>query len=265
MQQVDNPTCETDKDGWKYMSVMRPAMSIEGRKALEAGVSAADLKAGLRAAFYAVTDYLDDRALMVETYEDIVQVGTTATNGDKKIGKLVAKARSKVGRNGITVVLEDKDSKNILEFVNGMEIRLDIPDPCAIITYKNNQTYDLENPFILIYEKMMPNMDVVKEAYEATGYRQPLLIVAGDVQMELEKSFILDKTCNGTKVCVVKTLPSLYGENGEIMRDLAVLTGGRVVNEESGMTFLPQMLGSCNLARIQYGYPRWVRWWQSRS
>ncbi|KDO57555.1 hypothetical protein CISIN_1g040169mg, partial [Citrus sinensis] len=203
MQQVKNPTCEPDEYGIKYLPVMHQAMCIEGRKVLEAGVDAMDLKDEIYMAFEAIKGHLKCRA----------RVGRTAANEDKRIDVLLTEVMEKVGKEGLFIIYDEEKKKNELKFLRGMKL----------------------------------NWGAVSSFFiddETQTCKQPLFIIAEDVEVEVAGSLILDRICVSTKFCLVK--PPEFEENCKgIMQDLAVLTGGWVVTAESNSLLARLKLGSC--------------------
>lgn len=241
MQQVKNPTCEPDEYGIKYLPVMRQAMWIEGRKVLEAGIDAMDLKDGIYMAFDAIKGHLKCRARVASRSDEIAQVGRTAANGDKRIGVLLTKIMEKVRKDGLFIIYDEEKKKNELKFLRGM--KLNWGTVSSFFIDDETQTCVLKNPKILINENKL-SKKIVKQAIGPIGYKQPLLIIAEDVEVEVAGSLIQDRICVSTKFCLVK--PPEFEENCKgIMQDLAVLTGGWVVTAESNSLLARLKLGSC--------------------
>lgn len=268
---VDGQDCDAveksslpSENGIKYLPVMREAMYIEGYKVLEAGVDVVDLKNGITRALEVIQKHLKCRARMVSTSEEIFQVGTTAANGDRKIGEVIAKAMEKVGKEGAFIIHAKKKSINKIEFVNGMKLNWGAISPYLI--NEVDQTCVLRNAFVLIHENNISDRNIVKQACLWTDYKRPLLIVAKGVELEVGGSIFLDKTCLETQLCIAKPpefeeklkadheekLKAIYEENLKgIMQDLAILTGGRVVTTSTNSGIIPLMLGSCKEAIVK--------------
>ncbi|KAL9431484.1 hypothetical protein AB3S75_026632 [Citrus x aurantiifolia] len=202
-----NPICNPDEHGFKYWGVMSSAVAYRLLLAVKAKLDPKDIDVGLRLAVDAVTEILRCRA-RASTFEEIFQVGTAAANGNKKIGELAAMACQRVGEHGHYI------------------IRV------------------LENPFLLIHENMILSKNIVEQAIAQADSR-PLLIFAEDVEDKLIGSLILGKTCLQNKVCIVKAHEDCEQERTKVMHDLAILTGGQVLNGATNVSFMPLMLGSC--------------------
>ncbi|XP_052293211.1 chaperonin CPN60-1, mitochondrial-like isoform X4 [Citrus sinensis] len=203
-----NPICNPDEHGFKYWGVMSSAVAYRLLLAVKAKLDPKDIDVGLRLAVDAVAEILRCRA-QARTFEEISQVGTAAANGNKKIGELAAMACWRVGEHGHYI------------------IRV------------------LENPFLLILENMIVSKNIVEQAIAQADSR-PLLIVAEDVEDKLIGSLILGKTCLQNKVSIAKPHEDDYEkETKAIMDDLAILTGGQVLNGATNVSFMPLMLGSC--------------------
>ncbi|KAH9728389.1 Chaperonin CPN60-1 [Citrus sinensis] len=207
-----NPICNPDEHGFKYWGVMSSAVAYRLLLAVKAKLDPKDIDVGLRLAVDAVAEILRCRA-QARTFEEISQVGTAAANGNKKIGELAAMACWRVGEHGHYI------------------IRV------------------LENPFLLILENMIVSKNIVEQAIAQADSR-PLLIVAEDVEDKLIGSLILGKTCLQNKVSIAKPHEDDYEkETKAIMDDLAILTGGQVLNGATNVSFMPLMLGSCKELR----------------
>ncbi|KAH9784426.1 Chaperonin CPN60-1 [Citrus sinensis] len=203
-----NPICNPDEHGFKYWGVMSSAVAYRLLLAVKAKLDPKDIDVGLRLAVDAVAEILRCRA-QASTFEEISQVGTAAANGNKIIGELAAMACQRVGEHGHYI------------------IRV------------------LENPFLLILENMIVSKNIVEQAIAQADSR-PLLIVAEDVEDKLIGSLILGKTCLQNKVSIAKPHEDDYEkETKAIMDDLAILTGGQVLNGATNVSFMPLMLGSC--------------------
>ncbi|KAL9431482.1 hypothetical protein AB3S75_026632 [Citrus x aurantiifolia] len=200
-----------------------------------------DIDVGLRLAVDAVTEILRCRA-RASTFEEIFQVGTAAANGNKKIGELAAMACQRVGEHGHYIIRDNGKSKSEVEFFNFMKLKWR-----PVSSYFTNQKAEdcvLENPFLLIHENMILSKNIVEQAIAQADSR-PLLIFAEDVEDKLIGSLILGKTCLQNKVCIVKAHEDCEQERTKVMHDLAILTGGQVLNGATNVSFMPLMLGSC--------------------
>ncbi|KAH9784402.1 Chaperonin CPN60 [Citrus sinensis] len=237
LEQAKNWACNPDEYGGKYLPGVRQALCTGGCKVLEAGVDAMDLKNGIYIALEAIEKHLQHRAQTLTRSEEVAQVGRTAANGDREIGDLIAKAMEKVGKDGDFIISDKKKFNNELEFVNNM--KLNWGSMSRYFLYEEDQTLN--------------------------EVKRPLLVVANDVEEEVAGFVVTNETFSKTKLCFVKppvfeeSWKAVYGENCElvyeenckaIMRDIAILTGGRVVTAASNSLYIPLMLGSCKKVKV---------------
>lgn len=266
LEQAKNWACNPDEYGGKYLPGVRQALCTGGCKVLEAGVNAMDLKNGIYIALKAIEKHLQRRAQTLTRSEEVAQVGTTAANGDREIGDLIAKAMEKVGKDGDFIISDKKKFNNELEFVNNM--KLNWGSMSRYFLYEEDQTLDLKNPFILIHENKILDKNIFAQAIGAIScneVKRPLLVVANGVEEEVAGFVVTNETFSKTKLCFVKppvfeeSWKAVYGENCElvyeenckaIMRDIAILTGGRVVTAASDSLYIPLMLGSCKKVKV---------------
>ncbi|KAH9668610.1 60 kDa chaperonin [Citrus sinensis] len=170
-----------------------------------------------------------------------VKVGRTAANEDKRIDVLLTEVMEKVGKEGLFIIYDEEKKKNELKFLRGMKLNWGAVS--SFFIDDETQTCVLKNPKVLINENKI-SKKIVKQAIGPIGYKQPLFIIAEDVEVEVAGSLILDRICVSTKFCLVK--PPEFEENCKgIMQDLAVLTGGWVVTAESNSLLARLKLGSC--------------------
>uniref|UniRef100_A0A453IYX5 Chaperonin CPN60-2, mitochondrial n=1 Tax=Aegilops tauschii subsp. strangulata TaxID=200361 RepID=A0A453IYX5_AEGTS len=216
-------------------------------------MNAMDLRRGISMAVDSVVTNLKGMARMINTSEEIAQVGTISANGEREIGELIAKAMEKVGKEGVITIADGNTLYNELEVVEGMKLDRGYISP-YFITNQKNQKCELDDPLILIHDKKVSNLrSLVKVLEFALQQKQrPLLIVAEDLESEALGTLILNKLRGGFKVCAIKA-PG-FGENRKSnLQDLAILTGGEVITEELGMNlenFEPNMLGTCKKVTI---------------
>ncbi|ONK63833.1 uncharacterized protein A4U43_C07F19410 [Asparagus officinalis] len=252
VKQVANATNDVAGDGTTCATVLTRAIFTEGCKSVAAGMNAMDLRRGISMAVDSVVTNLKSRARMISTSEEIAQVGTISANGEREIGELIAKAMEKVGKEGVITIQDGKTLYNELEVVEGMKLDRGYISP-YFITNQKNQKCELEDPLILIYEKKISSMQAVVKVLELALKRQkPLLIVAEDIESDALATLILNKLRVGIKVCAIKA-PG-FGENRKAgLQDLAVLTGGELINEDLGMNLEKveyDMLGTCKKVTI---------------
>uniref|UniRef100_A0A1D1Y5L2 Chaperonin CPN60-2, mitochondrial n=1 Tax=Anthurium amnicola TaxID=1678845 RepID=A0A1D1Y5L2_9ARAE len=252
VKQVANATNDVAGDGTTCATVLTRAIFVEGCKSVAAGMNAMDLRRGITMAIDSVVTNLKSRARMISTSEEIAQVGTISSNGEREIGELIAKAMEKVGKEGVITISDGKTLYNELEVVEGMKLDRGYISP-YFITDQKNQKCELEDPFILIHEKKISSINAVVRVLElALKKQRPLLIVSEDVESDALATLILNKLRAGIKVCAIKA-PG-FGENRKsILLDLATLTGGDVITEELGLNLEkvePEMLGTCKKVTI---------------
>ncbi|KAF8392083.1 hypothetical protein HHK36_022424 [Tetracentron sinense] len=252
VKQVANATNDIAGDGTTCATVLTRAIFSEGCKSVAAGMNAMDLRRGITMAVDAVVTNLKSRARMISTSEEIAQVGTISSNGEREIGELIAKAMERVGKEGVITISDGKTLYNELEVVEGMKLDRGYISP-YFITNQKNQKCELEDPLILIHEKKISSINAIVKVLElALKKQRPLLIVAEDVESDALATLILNKLRAGIKVCAIKA-PG-FGENRKAsMQDLATLTGGDLITEELGMNLEKvelDMLGSCKKVTI---------------
>lgn len=251
VEDLENPTCQIDNHGRKYLAVIFKAMYVEGYKAAKAGAVIKDLQVGASRALQTVRDLLWKRLKFIYEFEEIAQVGTTAANGDKKIGELIATAVKKVGKRGLGkrglfMISDEKKPNNELEFVFSMKMKGDFASH-FFVTNKKKKTAVFKNPFILIHENEITNKDVVMRAIRYIQYKRPLLIVAEHITPEVAGAIVLDDASSllVNKVCIINPHSDFEDSFKETLLDLAILTGGQVITGASDVKFIPLMLGSC--------------------
>ncbi|KAK9281875.1 hypothetical protein L1049_004782 [Liquidambar formosana] len=234
VKQVASATNSAAGDGTTCATVLTQAIFMEGCKSVAAGVNAMDLRSGIIMAVDAVISELKSRALMISTPEEITQVGTISSNGEREIGELIARAMEKVGKEGVITVADGNTLDNELEVVEGMKLARGFISP-YFITDQKTQKCELENPLILIYDKKISDMSPLSKILElAVQKNRPLLVVAEDVESDALAMLILNKHHAGVKVCAIKA-PG-FGENRRAnLDDLAILTGGEVITNDHGL------------------------------
>jgi len=227
--------------------VLARAIYNEGCKAVAAGMNPLDLRRGIQLAVNAVVETLTDISKPITSKEEIMQVGTISANSDNEIGQLIADAMERVGKEGVITVQDGKTLENELEVVEGMKFDRGYISP-YFITNPKTQNVELENPLILLVEKKVSSLQQLVPILESVVKSQgSLLIVAEDVESEALATLVVNKLRAGIKVCAVKA-PGFGDNRKATMQDLAILTGGTVISEETGMKLeevQPHHLGSC--------------------
>ncbi|KAL9272411.1 Chaperonin CPN60-like 2, mitochondrial-like protein [Drosera capensis] len=246
VKQVAKATNTAAGDGTTCATVLTQSILTEGCKSIAAGVNAMDLRSGINMAVRAVVSELKNKAVMISAPEEIAQVGTISANGEHEIGKLIAHAMEKVGKEGVITVSEGNKLDNELEVVEGMKLARGYISP-YFVTDAKTQKCEFEHPLILIHQKKISNVSSILGILElAVEKNRPLLIVAEDVDSEALSMLILNKHHAGLKVCAIKA-PGFGDSRKANLDDLATFTGGEVITDESGWNLdkvPPEMLGS---------------------
>ena len=233
VKQVASATNDVAGDGTTTATVLTRAIFSEGCKSVAAGMNPMDLRRGIQSAVDVVVSELKNSAKLISTTEEIAQVGTISANGEREIGDLIARAMEKVGKEGVITVADGKTLENELEVVEGMKFERGYISP-YFVTNAKNQKCELENPYVLVFEKKISGLTSLLPVLEAVLKTQrPLLIVAEDVESEALATLIVNKLRGGVKICAVKA-PG-FGDNRKAnLQDIAILTGGVVVSEDLG-------------------------------
>ncbi len=252
LREVATKTSDIAGDGTTTATVLAQAIVREGIKAVAAGMNPMDLKRGIDLAVEAVVANVKKSSRPVSTNEEISQVGTISANGELDIGKMIARAMEKVGNEGVITVEEAKSLETELEVVEGMQFDRGYLSP-YFITNPEKMTCDLENPYILIYEKklggLQPLLPVLESVVQSS---RPLLIIAEDVEGEALATLVVNKLRGGLKVSAVKA-PGFGDRRKAMLEDIAILTGGQLISEELGIkleTVTLEMLGSAKRVAI---------------
>jgi len=247
VKSVASKTNDVAGDGTTTATVLARAIYSEGCKAVAAGMNPLDLRRGIQSAVNSVTENLEKISKPITSKEEVMQVGTISANADKEIGALIADAMERVGKEGVITVQDGKTLENELEVVEGMKFERGYISP-YFITNPKNQTTELEDPLILLVEKKVSNLQQLVPLLESVIKSQSsLLIVAEDVESEALATLVVNKLRAGIKVCAVKA-PGFGDNRKATMQDLAILTGGTVISEETGMKLeevTPEHLGRC--------------------
>ena len=235
VKEVASKTATDAGDGTTTATVLAQAIVKEGMKYVTAGLNPMDLKRGIDRATSAAIDALSAISKPCDTSEEIAQVGTISANSDEKIGKMIADAMERVGKEGVITVEDGKSLQDELEVVEGMQFDRGYLSP-YFINNQDKQTVELDNPFILLFDKKITNirdMIPVLEAVAKAG--KPLLIVAEDVEGEALATLIVNNMRGTVKTCAIKA-PGFGDRRKAMLEDIAILTGGQVVAEELGLT-----------------------------
>jgi chaperonin GroEL len=234
VREVAQKTNDMAGDGTTTATVLAHAILREGMKSVAAGMNPMDLKRGIEKAVIQVVEDIRKKAKKVKDAAEIAQVGTVAANGEKSIGDMIAKAMQKVGNEGVITVEEAKSLESELDVVEGMQFDRGYLSP-YFITNADKMTVELEEPYVLIHEKKLANLQVllpVLEAVVQTG--KPLLIIAEEVEGEALATLVVNKLRGGLKVAAVKA-PGFGDRRKAMLEDIGVLTQGQVISEDLGI------------------------------
>ncbi len=234
VREVASKTNDISGDGTTTATVLAQAIVKEGTKSVAAGMNPMDLKRGIDLAVAEAVKDLGKRSKTIKTSEEIAQVGAIAANGDKMIGSKIAEAMKKVGNEGVITVEESKALEFELEVVEGMQFDRGYLSP-YFITNAEKMLADLEDPYILLHEKKLSNLQALLPLLEAVVQTaRPLLIISEDVEGEALATLVVNKLRGGLKVAAVKA-PGFGDRRKAMLEDIAVLTGGQVVSEDLGI------------------------------
>jgi chaperonin GroEL len=235
VKEVASNTSDEAGDGTTTATVLAQAIVREGLKAVAAGANPMDLKRGIDAAVTTAVDELKRLSKPCKDQKAIAQVGTISANSDESIGKTIADAMEKVGKEGVITVEEGSGLQNELEVVEGMQFDRGYLSP-YFINNQQNQTAELENPFVLLYEKKISNVREMLPLLEGIAKAgRPLLIVAEDVEGEALATLVVNTIRGIVKVAAVKA-PGFGDRRKAMLQDIAVLTGGTVISDEVGLS-----------------------------
>jgi chaperonin GroEL len=234
VREVASKTSDSAGDGTTTATLLAHAIVREGAKSVAAGSNPMDLKRGIDLAVGAVVNELKAKAKKVTSNEEIAQVGTISANGDSEIGRFIAEAMQKVGNDGVITVEEAKALDTELEVVEGMQFDRGYISP-YFITDADKMRVEIENPYILINEKKLSNLQTILPLLEAVVQSgKPLLVIAEDVEGEALATLVVNKLRGGLKVAAVKA-PGFGDRRKAMLQDIAVLTGGLVISEDLGI------------------------------
>jgi chaperonin GroEL len=234
VREVASKTSDQAGDGTTTATVLAHAIVREGAKAVAAGMNPMDLKRGVDLAVEAVVSDLQKNSKNVTSNEEIAQVGTISANGDAEIGRFLADAMKKVGNEGVITVEEAKSLETELEVVEGMQFDRGYVSP-YFVTNAEKMRVEMEDPYILIYEKKLSALQELLPLLEAVVQAgKPLLIIAEDVEGEALATLVVNKLRGGLKVAAVKA-PGFGDRRKAMLEDIAILTGGQAISEDLGI------------------------------
>ncbi|TAN11237.1 MAG: chaperonin GroEL [Rhizobiaceae bacterium] len=253
VREVASKTNDLAGDGTTTATVLAQAIVREGTKAVASGMNPMDLKRGIDKAVAAVVEELKKNARKITRNDEIAQVGTISANGDTEIGRFLAEAMEKVGNEGVITVEEAKTAETELEVVEGMQFDRGYLSP-YFITNQDKMRVELEEPYVLIHEKKLSNLQAMLPILEAVVQSsKPLLIIAEDVEGEALATLVVNKLRGGLKVAAVKA-PGFGDRRKAMLEDIAILTGGTAISEDLGIKLenvTLQMLGRAKKVVIE--------------
>ncbi|GAB1442593.1 chaperonin GroEL [Ignavibacteriales bacterium] len=242
VKEVASKTSDVAGDGTTTATVLAQAIFREGLKNVTAGANPMDLKRGIDLAVTKVVEYLKSISKTIETSEEIAQVGAISANNEKWIGEKIAEAMNKVGKEGVITVEEAKGTESVLEVVEGMQFDRGYLSP-YFITDADAMEANLEDPFILIYDKKISAMKDLLPILEKTVQQgRPLVIIAEDIEGEALATLVVNKLRGTLRVAAVKA-PGFGDRRKAMLEDIAVLTNGQVISEEKGYKLENAQLG----------------------
>ncbi len=234
VKDVASKTSDVAGDGTTTATVLAQAIYREGAKLVAAGSNPMSLKRGIDRAVEAIVDELKKLSKDVRESKEIVQVGTISANNDAMIGKIIAEAMDKVGKEGVITVDEAQGIETTLETVEGMQFDRGYLSP-YFVTDQEAMTCELEDPYILIHEKKLSNMkDLLPILEKVARSGKPLLIIAEDVEGEALATLVVNKL-RGTFTCCAVKAPGFGDRRKAMLQDIAILTGGKAVTEDLGL------------------------------
>ena len=235
VKEVATKTSDVAGDGTTTATVLAQAIFREGLKAVAAGMDPMDLKRGIEKGTAAAVEALKQLSKPCEDSEAIAQVGTISANADEEIGKIIADAMEKVGKEGVITVEEGSSIENELELVEGMQFDRGYLSP-YFISDKENMSAELEEPCILLHEKKISNIRDLLPVLEAVAKAgKPMLIVAEDIEGEALATLVVNTLRGILKAAAVKA-PGFGDRRKAMLQDIAILTGGKVISEEVGLS-----------------------------
>ena len=233
VKEVASKTNDDAGDGTTTATVLAQAIFREGSKIVSAGHNPMEIKKGIDRAVAAITEQLGKMSKKVNGSEEIAQVGTISSNNDSEVGKMISEAMDKVGKEGVITIEESKTAQTELNVVEGMQFDRGYLSP-YFITNAERMEAVLENAFVLLYDKKITSMkDLIGILEGVAKQSRPLLIISEDVEGEALATLVVNKLRGTLNVAAVKA-PGFGDRRKEMLQDIAVLTGGRVISEDTG-------------------------------
>ena len=253
VKEVASKTNDIAGDGTTTATVLAQAIVREGTKYVAAGLNPMDLKRGIDKAVIALVEELKKQSKATTTSKEIAQVGSISANSDESVGTIIAEAMDKVGKEGVITVEEGKSLQNELDVVEGMQFDRGYLSP-YFINNPEKQSAILDNPFVLLFDKKISNIRDLLPTLEAVAKAgRPLLIVAEDVEGEALATLVVNTIRGNLKVVAVKA-PGFGDRRKAMLEDIAILTGGKVIAEEVGLSLEKVTLEDLGqAARVEIG------------
>jgi chaperonin GroEL len=253
VREVASKTNDLAGDGTTTATVLAASILREGARLVAAGMNPMDLKRGIDLGVAAVVKEIQAQSKKVKTSGEIAQVGTIAANGDASVGEMIARAMDKVGHEGVITVEEAKTAETELDVVEGMQFDRGYLSP-YFVTNPEKMRVELEDPYVLLHEKKLGNLQAMLPILEAVVQSgKPLLIISEDVEGEALATLVVNKLRGGLKVAAVKA-PGFGDRRKAMLEDIAILTGGQVISEDLGIKLENvglNMLGRAKRVRIE--------------
>jgi len=234
VKEVASRTADEAGDGTTTATILAQSIVREGSKAVAAGMNPMDLKRGIDLAVAAVVKDIQKRSKKVVSNEEVAQVGTISANGEAEIGKIISEAMQRVGKEGVITVEEAKGLDTELDVVEGMQFDRGYLSP-YFITNSDKMVAEMEDPYILLHEGKLSNLQSMLPVLEAVVQSsRPLLIIAEDVEGEALATLVVNRLRGGLKVAAVKA-PGFGDRRKAMLQDIGILAGGQVISEDLGI------------------------------
>ncbi len=234
VKEVASKTNDVAGDGTTTATLLAESIYREGLKNLTAGANATDLKSGIDKATAAVVEAIAKQSKKVKSADEIAQVATLSANGETEVGSIISEAMDKVGKDGTITVEEAKTLETTLDVVEGMQFDKGYLSP-YFVTDPEEMECELENPYILLFEKKIANLQELLPVLQAVAKSgRPLMIIAEDVEGEALATLVVNKLRGSFQVCAVKA-PGFGDRRKAILQDIAILTGGQLISEDLGV------------------------------
>lgn len=234
VKEVASKTSDVAGDGTTTATVLAQAIYREGMKNVVAGANPMELKRGIDKSVELVVKKLKEISKPIQNKKEIAQVGTISANNDTEIGNIIADAMDKVGKDGVITIEENKSTETVLDIVEGMQFDRGYLSP-YFVTNAETMAASLENVYILIYEKKISNMkDLLPILEQLAKQNSQFLIIAEDIEGEALATLVVNKLRGTLNCCAVKA-PGFGDRRKEMLKDIAVLTGGQVISEDLGL------------------------------